>query len=180
MRISIPDTVVKKAGLSKEIEAKINAAIKKLDSEYVIYLDSIKGGKLKKNDIFATGAYLDENGMLRHGLVLNYKQDYRKVETIMPRWYNDGVMAGKNFEDYIAHEMAHIMPFQNCVSEVEYIELNEKIRRQFIAGISGYADRSKDGRECLAEAFVRYRNGEWIPDEARKLIRKYILHWRRV
>ncbi|WP_243172251.1 phage minor capsid protein [Coprococcus comes] len=180
MRISIPDTVAKKAGLSKEIEAKINAAIKKLDSEYVIYLDSIKGGKLKKNDIFATGAYLDENGMLRHGLVLNYKQDYRKVETIMPRWYNDGVMAGKNFEDYIAHEMAHIMPFQNCVSEVEYIELNEKIRRQFIAGISEYADRSKDGRECLAEAFVRYRNGEWIPDEARKLIRKYILHWRRV
>lgn len=180
MRISIPDTVSKEARLSKEIEAKINAAIKKLDSEYVIYLDSIKGGKLKKNDIFATGAYLDENGMLRHGLVLNYKQDYRKVETIMPRWYNDGVMAGKNFEDYIAHEMAHIMPFQNCVSEVEYIELNEKIRRQFIAGISGYADRSKDGRECLAEAFVRYRNGEWIPDEARKLIRKYILHWRRV
>ena len=52
MRISIPDTVAKKAGLSKEIEAKINAAIKKLDSEYVIYLDSIKGGKLKKNDIF--------------------------------------------------------------------------------------------------------------------------------
>ena len=146
----------------------------------MIYLDSIKGGKLKKNDIFATGAYLDENGMLRHGLVLNYKQDYRKVETIMPRWYNDGVMAGKNIEDYIAHEMAHIMPFQNCVSEVEYIELNEKIRRQFIAGISEYADRSKDGRECLAEAFVRYRNGEWIPDEARKLIRKYILHWRRV
>ena len=128
MRISIPDTVSKEARLSKEIEAKINAAIKKLDSEYVIYLDSIKGGKLKKNDIFATGAYLDENGMLRHGLVLNYKQDYRKVETIMPRWYNDGVMAGKNFEDYIAHEMAHIMPFQNCVSEVEYIELNEKSR----------------------------------------------------
>ena len=60
------------------------------------------------------------------------------------------------------------------------IELNEKIRRQFIAGISEYADRSKDGRECLAEACVRYRNGEWIPDEARKLIRKYILHWRRV
>lgn len=60
------------------------------------------------------------------------------------------------------------------------LRINEKIRRQFIAGISGYADRSKDGRECLAEAFVRYRNGEWIPDEARKLIRKYILHWRRV
>ncbi len=30
----------------------------------------------------------------------------------------------------------------------------------------------KDGRECLAEAFVRYRNGEWIPDEAKKTYQK--------
>ena len=179
MRISIPNTVSQNAGLSKEIEANINAAIKKLDSEYVIYLDSIKGGRLNKNDIFVTGAYLDNNGILRHGLVFNYQKDYRKVEASMQMWYNKGVMAGKNFEDYIAHEMAHIMPFQNCRIEMEYMELNEKIKKQFIPGISGYADRSKDGRECLAEAFVRYRNGEVIPDEARKLLEKYILYWRR-
>lgn len=179
MRISIPNTVSQNAGLSKEIEANINAAIKKLDSEYVIYLDSIKGGRLNKNDIFVTGAYLDNNGILRHGLVFNYQKDYRKVEASMQMWYNKGVMAGKNFEDYIAHEMAHIMPFQNCTTEMEYMELNEKIKKQFIPGISGYADRSKDGRECLAEAFVRYRNGEVIPDEARKLLEKYILYWRR-
>lgn len=179
MRISIPNTVSQNAGLSKGIEANINAAIKKLDSEYVIYLDSIKGGRLNKNDIFVTGAYLDNNGILRHGLVFNYRKDYRKVEASMRMWYNKGVMAGKNFEDYIAHEMAHIMPFQNCTTEMEYMELNEKIKKQFIPGISGYADRSKDGRECLAEAFVRYRNGEVIPDEARKLLEKYILYWRR-
>lgn len=88
-------------------------------------------------------------------------------------------MAGKNFEDYIAHEMAHIMPFQNCVTATEYKELNAKIKSQFVAGISKYADKTKDGRESLAEAFVRYRNGEKIPDEARKLIKKYIFPWRR-
>ena len=55
----------------------------------------------------------------------------------------------------------------------------QKIKGQYVPGISKYADRTKDGRECLAEAFVRYRNGERIPDEARKLIEKYILPWRR-
>lgn len=92
--------------------------------------------------------------------------------------YNKSIITGKNFEDYIAHEMAHIMPFHNCTTEIECIELNEKIKKQFIPGISGYANRSKDGRECLADAFVRYRNGGVISDEARKLLEKYILYWR--
>ena len=35
--------------------------------------------------------------------------------------YKRGYMAGKNFEDYIAHEMAHIMPFQNCITAEEYM-----------------------------------------------------------
>lgn len=180
MRISIPGTVSKEAGLNKEIEAKINAAIKKMNSEYVIYLDSINGGKLKKGDIFVTGGYVDDDGMLKHELVFNYNIDYNKIEKRMAIMYKRGYMAGKNFEDYIAHEMAHIMPFQNCITAEEYMELNAKIKSQFIKGISKYADKKRDGRESLAEAFVKYRNGEDIPDEARKLIRKYILHWRRV
>ena len=180
MRISIPGTVSKEAGLNKEIEAKINAAIKKMNSEYVIYLDSINGGKLKKGDIFVTGGYVDDDGMLKHELVFNYNIDYNRIEKRMAIMYKRGYMAGKNFEDYIAHEMAHIMPFQNCITAEEYMELNAKIKSQFIKGISKYAAKKRDGRESLAEAFVKYRNGEDIPDEARKLIRKYILHWRRV
>ena len=180
MRISIPGTVSKEAGLNKEIEAKINAAIKKMNSEYVIYLDSINGGKLKKGDIFVTGGYVDDDGMLKHELVFNYNIDYNRIEKRMAIMYKRGYMAGKNFEDYIAHEMAHIMPFQNCITAEEYMELNAKIKSQFIKGISKYADKKRDGRESLAEAFVKYRNGEDIPDEARKLIRKYIIHWRRV
>lgn len=180
MRISIPGTVSKEAGLNKEIEAKINAAIKRMNSEYVIYLDSINGGKLKKGDIFVTGGYVDDDGMLKHELVFNYNIDYNRIEKRMAIMYKRGYMAGKNFEDYIAHEMAHIMPFQNCITAEEYMELNAKIKSQFIKGISKYADKKRDGRESLAEAFVKYRNGEDIPDEARKLIRKYILHWRRV
>ena len=180
MRISIPDTVSKEARLSKEIEAKINAAIKKLDSEYIIYLDLIESEALEKGDIFVTGAYLDDEGILRHSMVINRRRNFENIEIQMRSRYNKGVMAGRNFEDYIAHEMAHIMPFQNCITAEEYMELNAKIKSQFIKGISKYADKKRDGRESLAEAFVRYRNGEVIPNEARKLIEKYILPWRRI
>lgn len=180
MRISIPDTVSKEARLSKEIEAKINTAIKKLDSEYIIYLDLIESEALEKGDIFVTGAYLDDEGILRHSMVINRRRNFENIEMQMRSRYNKGVMAGRNFEDYIAHEMAHIMPFQNCITAEEYMELNAKIKSQFIKGISKYADKKRDGRESLAEAFVRYRNGEVIPNEARKLIEKYILPWRRI
>lgn len=180
MRISIPGTVSKEAGLNKEIESKINEAIKKLDSEYVIYLDSINGGNLNKGDIFVTGGYIDDDGMLKHEIVFNYNINYNKIENRMAIMYKKGYMAGKNFEDYIAHEMAHIMPFQNCVGEVDYAKKLQEIKTKFIPGISGYSDKCRDGRESLAEAFVKYRNGEDIPDEARKLIEKYILYWRRV
>ena len=42
----------------------------------------------------------------------------------MQRLYNEGKFAGKSYEDYIAHEMAHIIPFQNCVNAEDY----ERIR----------------------------------------------------
>ena len=180
MTTTIPDTGSNDARLSKEIEAKINAAIKKLDSEYIIYLDLIESEALEKGDIFVTGAYLDDEGILRHSMVINRRRNFENIEMQMRSRYNKGVMAGRNFEDYIAHEMAHIMPFQNCITAEEYMELNAKIKSQFIKGISKYADKKRDGRESLAEAFVRYRNGEVIPNEARKLIEKYILPWRRI
>lgn len=113
-------------------------------------------------------------------MVINRRRNFENIEMQMRSRYNKGVMAGRNFEDYIAHEIAHIMPFQNCITAEEYMELNAKIKSQFIKGISKYADKKRDGRESLAEAFVRYRNGEVIPNEARKLIEKYILPWRRI
>ena len=129
--------------------------------------------------MFVSGAYLDKDGMLKHGLVFNYNIDYNKFESRIKMLYSTGYMAGKSYEDYIAHEMAHIIPFQNCVTKKDYDELTDEIYKSFVKGISKYADKERDGRESLAEAFVRYRNGEKIPDESRKLIEKYILPWRR-
>lgn len=179
MKLSMPEEVYKKSGMNKETRNKIDSAIRKLEREYTIYLDRIEGEHLKNKDIFVTGGFIDKDGVLKHSLVINYDMDYEKVERRMKVAYNEGVMAGKSYEDYIAHEMAHIMPFQNCSTEREYMKLTEKIRNTFVPNVSGYADKKKDGLESLAEAFVRYRNDEDIPEESMKLISKFILPWKR-
>ena len=125
------------------------------------------------------GGYIDEDGVLKFALLFNYDIDYQRVERRMKYLYNEGEMAGKTFEDYIAHEIAHILPFQDCITEEDYRRVREELRTAFVGGVSGYADRTRDGAESLAEAFVKYRNGETIPDGAEKLIRKYIYPWRK-
>ena len=179
MKISIPNDVYKKSGMERQTKEKIEQAIKKLESEYTIYIDGIEGGKMGRKDIFGSGGYIDKDGILKFALLFNYDIDYQRVEHRMKYLYNKGEMAGKTFEDYIAHEIAHILPFQNCITEEDYRRTREELRNSFIAGVSGYADRTQNGAESLAEAFVRYRNGEVIPDEAEKLIRKYIYPWRK-
>lgn len=179
MKISIPDDVYKESGMQRQTKEKIEQAIKKLESEYTVYIDGIEGGKMGRKDIFGSGGYIDKDGILKFALLFNYDIDYQRVERRMKYLYNKGEMAGKTFEDYIAHEIAHILPFQNCITEEDYRRTREELRNAFIAGVSGYADRTQDGAESLAEAFVKYRNGEMIPDEAEKLIRKYIYPWRK-
>lgn len=179
MKLSIPDDVYRKSGMEKRTKEKIEQAIKNLESEYIVYIDGIEGGKMSRNDIFGSGGYIDEDGVLKFALLFNYDTDYQKVERRMKYLYNKGEMAGKSFEDYIAHEIAHILPFQNCITESDYRRMREELRAAFVAGVSGYADRTYDGAESLAEAFVKYRNGEEIPNEAEVLIKKYICPWRK-
>lgn len=179
MKISIPDNVYKKSGMSSEVKDKINKAIKKIENEYIVYIDRLEGAYCGNKDIFLTGGFIDKDGVLKHSIVFNYDVNYDVLERRMERLYNDGIMAGKSYEDCIAHEVAHILPFQNCVTAEDYRKRREDLRKCFIPGISGYADRKNDGAESLAEAFVKYRNGEEISDEARKLIDKYISPWRR-
>lgn len=179
MKLSIPPEVYKKSRMSEKTRIEIDQAIKKLESEYTIYLDKIEGVHCGKKDaIFMAGGYI-EDGVLKHGLILNYDKDYDIVAKKMRLWYDENRFAGRSFEDYIAHEMAHIMPFQNCVTGEEYEKLTKKLRDEFIPGMSYYADMSKDGRESLSEGFVRYRNGEKVPKRMKRLIEEYIEPWKR-
>ena len=53
------------------------------------------------------------------------------------------------------------------------------MEKQYVPGVSGYSDASRDGFETLAEAYVRMRNGEWVPEEAQKMVAKYVERWRK-
>lgn len=116
---------------------------------------------------------------LKMGLAINTDIDYTSIEDRIQERYGSGFFAARNLEDCIVHEMAHILTFQGCETYEEYKTLHKKISNAFVSGISGYSDKSKDGVEALAEAFVKYRNGEKIPFRMKRLIKKYIERWKK-
>lgn len=179
MKISIPEDVYRKSGITREVRRRIDQSIKTLQEEYVIKLKSIETAPMGKSDMFGSGPYVDADGKLSYGLVINSDMDYNKIMERAQINYEKGRFAGKTIEDYIAHEMAHIMVYQGCETEEEYNSLKKIVTKLYVPGISGYADGIKNGDESLAEAFVRFRNGEEIPLCAKVLITSYIERWKR-
>ena len=179
MKISVPRDAYKIKGMTSEAKHEIEAAINNLKKEYDIRLDLIEVAKMEVGDIFGAAPYLDDRGKLRFALVINEDIDYNVVKKKIQRRYDKGRFAGKSIEDYIAHEMAHIMTYQDCKNEAGFRTRQRIVERQFMQGISQYADKTGKGEESLAEAFVRYRNKEKIPIRAELLIRSYIERWKK-
>lgn len=178
MNLQLPGNVYKIKGMTSQNKKEIEDSIRKLQSEYDIQLDTIETASLGRGTIFSTVPYID-NGSVKFALVLNEDIDYTKVKKNINIRYKKGRFAGRSIEDYIAHEMAHIMTYQDCVTEADYRTKKRIIQRQYIPGISGYADQTQDGAESLAEAFVRFRNGEKISINAEILVRTYIERWKK-
>lgn len=178
MNLQLPGNVHKIKGMTPKNKKEIEDAIRNLQSEYDIQLDEIETARLGRGTIFSAVPYVD-NGAVKFALVLNEDIDYTKVKKNINIRYKKGRFAGRSIEDYIAHEMAHIMTYQDCVTEADYRTKKRIIQKQYISGISGYADQTQDGAESLAEAFVRFRNGEKIPINAEILVRSYIERWKK-
>lgn len=179
MKLQLPNNIYKIKGMTESGKREIENSIEQLKKQYEIHLSSIEVGKMGKRDIFGAGPYVDDDGKLKFGLAINENIDFNKVKFQASKYYDIGRFAGKNVEDYIAHEMAHIMTYQGCKTEAEYATMKSIIDKQFVEGISGYADRTRSGSESLAEAFVRFRNGEDIPVKARIMIYTYIERWKK-
>lgn len=171
MKLSVPEDAYKIKGMTREVKKEIESSIERMQSEYKIKLDSIDVAKMGKGDIFGAAPYVDKTGQLKFALVINEDADYDKIKRLINHRYSNGILAGKSIEDYVAHEMAHIMTYQDCTNEAEYRTRQRIIERRFIQGISKYADKTGKGSESLAEAFVRYRNREKIPLMAEILLR---------
>ena len=176
MKICFPDLVMKVRGVTPDIKNQLDSAINTLMEEYDIRIGELSVEPAGKGDIFVTGWYDGKMGM-----VVNENIDFERVIKKMSSKYKSGYMAGKSLEDYIAHEMFHVMLYQDCKTEHIYRAKYMQIESLYgqLKGISGYADSCQSGNEALAEAFVRIRNGETVPALAKAVVEAYIGRWRK-
>ena len=176
MKMQFPDDVYKIKGLTSDIKDELETALIKLKSEYTIKLNSIIVETAGKNDIFVTGYH---DGVI--DMVVNVDADFNKIITQIEENYKLGRFAGKSLEDYLAHEMVHVMLYQDCITDNEYRAKFQQIESLYDAlkGVSKYADKTKSGNEALAEAFVRVRNKEEVSPIAEILVESYLGRWKK-
>lgn len=170
MKMQFPDDVYKIKGFTEAVKDELETALLKLKSEYEIRLNSISVEKTGEHDIFIVGYH---DGMM--DMVVNERADFSKIIKAMVLKYQDGYFAGKTLEDYIAHEMAHVMLYQDCRTDSEFRAKFQQIESLYssLRGVSKYADDKKSGNEALAEAFVRVRNCENVPTIVKILVESY-------
>lgn len=180
-KIELPSETDNIKGMSNETKQAICDAFDKIKEEYNVRINNIDLESLGSGNEKVPFQYVPENvgGFLKYKLVLNKDYDFNgSLEAFSARImrnHNNNVLAAQNVEDLIAHEMAHVLTFQNCDTYGLFLQMEEKVREQFIRGVSLYADSTYDGAETIAEAFVKYRHGEELPTNIMKLLEKYVL-----
>ena len=178
-RLKVPDEIMKIKGMTADGRIRIEKTITMMQKKYDIRIGetSVESmGAKEKETYFISGPYMDGK-KLKIALVINKDIDYTKIDRTIKKRYESGFFASKTLEDSIKHELAHVMTFQGCSTYEEYQALKSKI--PFIQGISGYADKCREGTESLAEAYVKMQNGEKVPLRARMLVNQYIERWKK-
>lgn len=172
-------------GMDIKTKDNIIQAVNNTMSKYDVKLDEIKVfdlGEINKNVPFQYQP-INRGGFLYNTLVINegyyFNGNYDEFVARIQRNYNKGVLAARNIDGLIDHELAHVMTFQRCDRYGEFESLEDEIRGKFVSGVSIYADSTFDGAESIAEAFVRLKNGEDVPQRAKELVEKYIERWKK-
>lgn len=180
--IKLPDEVMEIQGMTEDMRIEIEKAIEMTQKRYKIQLGTVSIESLGPENLgtlFVVGPYMGNNGKLEFALLVNSDTDYTSINKRISKRNKSGYFAARSLSDCVDHEMAHVMTFQNCNTIEEYRALKKKIDKQFIPGISGYADASGLGTEALAEAFVRMKNGEKVSLQAQLSVKKYIERWKK-
>lgn len=174
MKINFPDDVFKIRGFTEEVKKEVDKALVNLNNEYDIKLNSIIVESCGEGDIFITGYH---NGIVE--MVVNENADFNRIISSIDKKYNSNYFSGKTLEDYIAHEMAHCMLYQDCTTDREYYAKYKQVEALWdkLKDVSGYAEESKSGNEALAEAFVRVRNKEAVSPIIKVLVKSYFGRW---
>ncbi|MBQ1538347.1 MAG: hypothetical protein IIZ73_08550 [Ruminococcus sp.] len=184
--IVLPSETDEILSMSAETKQLISNAIDSVLKDYDVKIDEFVTESLDanyKNVPFQFQPQKGKDGELIKRLVINENYDFRNsqegFQARINKNFNNKVLASNSVEGLIAHELAHILTFQDCYTFTGYLIENKKVAKKMVYGISRYADASNDGAECIAEAFAAKRCNLPISEEAQKLLDEYIERWRK-
>ena len=179
--IRLPNEALDAKNITPDIVDEIQSGIDEMKREYDLRIDRALVQDV--SDRFPDTPYLtrvvDNHGSREVEFVINKGYNFSDFRRIVKAGYETGYFAGRTIKDHAIHEMTHVMAGQQFKTISGYNAFKERLESQYVPGVSGYSDTMKDGFEALAEAFVRMRNNEPVPDEAKQLVIKHIERWRK-
>ena len=180
-KIIIPEQLRRATGITPNMIENMQKGINIIENEYELNLKWVLVEDLgtSRLDIPYLCRYANNNGKHESIFVLNSGFDFTGFDEIVARAYAYGYFSGKSITDHIIHEMAHVMTGQHIEDAEEFETFLNTVEKEYVPGVSGYSDDAKDGFETIAEAFVKIRNGEEVPDKARRLVEIYIERWKK-
>ena len=179
--IRLPNEALNAKNITPDIVDEIQSGIDEMKREYDLRIERALVQDV--SDRFPDTPYLtrvvDNHGSREVEFVINKGYNFSDFRRIVKAGYETGYFAGRTIKDHAIHEMTHVMAGQQFKTISGYNAFKERLESQYVPGVSGYSDAMKDGFETLAEAFVKMRNNEAVPDEAKQLVIKHIERWRK-
>lgn len=179
--IRLPNEALNAKNITPDIVDEIQSGIDEMKRGYDLRIDRALVQDV--SDRFPDTPYLtrvvDNHGSREVEFVINKGYNFSDFRRIVKAGYETGYFAGRTIKDHAIHEMTHVMAGQQFKTISGYNAFKERLESQYVPGVSGYSDAMKDGFETLAEAFVKMRNNEAVPDEAKQLVIKHIERWRK-
>lgn len=179
--IKIPGEVYAAQSIPPDIVTDIQAGVDEIEQGYNVKIHRMRaedGGPEYRTVPFYV-RYVDNRGMNEVEFIINKEYNFTNIRALIQAGYDAGYFAGKTVKDQVLHEMAHAMTGQQYKTSAAFNDYADRLQKQYVAGVSGYSDECKNGFETIAEAFVRMRNQEPVPEAARKLVEKHIERWRK-
>lgn len=184
--IELPPETDQIRSMSAETKQLISEAFDKIMGMYEVHLDQLTTEPIYKEDgktiaktvPFQFQPRRGKAGELIKCIVINSGYDFMdsqaELQKRIMRNFNKGALASNSIDGLIAHEIAHVITFQDIVTYGGYLVENRIISERVVEGISTYADIMNDGAECIAEAFAARICGLPISEEAQALLDEFI------
>lgn len=179
--IKIPSSALSAKNITEDMVDEIQSGIDEILREYDAKIDfiSVRDMSTQFPDTPYMIQFSDDSGIKKVDFIINSGFDFDGFRDVVSAGYESGYFAGKRIKDHAIHEMAHAMTGQQYKTVSAFRDFAKRLEKKYVPGVSGYADATKDGFEVIAEAFVRMRNNEPVPKEAKELVVKYVERWRK-